>query len=130
MKNKKLILAVVALVVVAAVLLGVYFATRPKTTQGAKTFTVTVIHADQSEKTFTYHTDEEYLGAVLMAEGLVQGTEGQYGLMIDTVDGEKAVWEESGAYWALYVGEEYAMTGVDQTPVNDGDSFKLVYTVG
>ena len=130
MKNKKIILALVALVVLAAIVLGVYFATRPQTAQGAKTITVTVVHADGSVKDFTYHTDEEYLGAVLGAEGLVEGDDSEYGLMIHTVDGEKASWEENGAYWALYVGEEYAMTGVDSTPVSDGDTFKLAYTIG
>ena len=130
MKNKKIILALVALVVLAAIVLGVYFATRPQTAQGAKTITVTVVHADGSVKDFTYHTDEEYLGAVLVAEGLVEGDDSEYGLMIHTVDGEKASWEENGAYWALYVGEEYAMTGVDATPVSDGDTFKLAYTIG
>ena len=133
MKNKKLILAVVALVAVVAILLGVYLATRPATTQGAKTISVTVVHADGSTKNFEYHTDEEFLGPVLLAEGLVIGNEGPYGLEIKSVDGEEAVWkagESHGAYWALYVGEEYAMSGADTTPIADGDTFKLVYTVG
>lgn len=129
-KNTKIIIAVVVLVVVIAALLGVYAATRPETTQGAKTFTVEVIHSDGSSKTFTYHTDEEYLGAVLLAEGLIAGEPGPYGLTLLTVDGEDAIWEESGAYWALYIGEGYANTGVDDTPVNDGDAFKLEYTRG
>lgn len=128
-KNTKLILGVVVLVVVIAALLGVYAATRPETTQGAKTFAVEVIHADGSSKIFTYHTDEEYLGAVLLAEGLIEGEEGPYGLTIYVVDGERAVWEENGAYWAIFVNGEYGMTGVDTTPVNDGDSFSLVYSV-
>ena len=72
-KNTKLIIGIVALVVVIAVLLGVYLATRPETTQGAKTFTVEVVHSDGTAKTFTYHTDEEYLGDVLLAEGLIEG---------------------------------------------------------
>lgn len=130
MKNKKLIVAVAALAVVIALLLGIYFATRPETSAGAKEITVTVIHADGAEKVFTYQTDEEYLGAVLIAEGLIEGDMGDYGMMIHTVDSEKAVWEENGAYWALYVGEEYGTTGVDTTPIADGDSFKLVYTLG
>ena len=40
------------------------------------------------------------------------------------------VYETDGAYWAFYVGDEYASLGVDQTPIADGDSFSLVYTVG
>lgn len=48
-----------------------------------------VVHKDESTKTFTYHTDAEYLGEVLLAEGLVEGDESEYGLMITTVDGEQ-----------------------------------------
>ena len=130
MKNKKLLIAAVAVVAVIAIMLGVYFATRPETTQGSKTFTVTVVHADGSSKDFTFSTDEEYLGPVLLEEGLITGSEGPYGLVIEAVDGETASWEENQSYWALYIGEEYATTGVDSTPVNDGDSFKLEYTLG
>lgn len=128
MKNKKWILAVVALALVAALFVGIYLATRPETTQGSKTYTVTVVHADGSVKEFTYHTDEEYLGAALLAEGLITGFESQYGLTVESVDGETAIWDTDKAYWSLYIGEEYAMTGVSTTPVNDGDSFKWVYT--
>lgn len=130
MKNKKLIVAAVALVVCIAVVLGIWIANRPETTEGSKTFTVTVIHEDGTTKDFTYSTDEEYLGAALVAEGLIAGEEGPYGLTVITVDGENAVWETDSAYWALYTGEEYATTGVDSTPVNDGDSFTLAYTNG
>lgn len=130
MKNKKLVIAVVALVAVVAILMGVYFATRPATSQGAKAITVTVVHSDGSEKVFTYRTDEAFLGPVILGEGLVVGEQGPYGLMISAVDGETAVYETDGAYWALFVGEEYAMSGADTTPIADGDTFKLVYTVG
>lgn len=130
MKNKKMILAAVALVVLIAFFAGIYLATRPETTAGMKQYTVAVVHADGTETVFTYQTTEEYLGAALLAEGLIAGENGSYGLMVETVDGERAVYEADGAYWALYVGEEYAMQGIDLTPVNDGDSFRLVYTIG
>ena len=52
-KNTKLILAVAAVAALIAILLGVWFATRPETTQGAKTITVEVVHKDGSTKTFT-----------------------------------------------------------------------------
>ena len=130
MKNKKLIVIALALVVLMGALLGVYMATRPETAAGAKTITVTVVHADGSSKDFTYHTDEEYLGPVLTTEGLVVGEMGPYGLMISAVDGEEAVWEVNSAYWALFVGEEYATSGADTTPVYDGSAFKLEYTIG
>lgn len=129
MKNKKLILALAALVVVIGILACVYFATRPATQEGAKAYTVSVTHADGTVKDFSYRTDEEFLGAALQAEGLIQGTVGEFGLYVDTVDGETADYSKDGSYWALYEGEEYAMQGIDQTPVTDGGVYKLVYTV-
>lgn len=125
--NKKIILAIVALVAVIGILLGVYFATRPETQQGTKQITVLVIHKDGTEKTFTYHTDEEYLDKVLLTEGLIEGYEGEFGFVIEKVDGEAAMWETDSAYWSLYVGQEYATTGISSTPVYDGSAFKLVY---
>lgn len=130
MKNKKMIIAVIALAAVVAILLGVFFATRPETSAGKKEYTVTVVHGDGSTNQYTYTTEEEYLGDALVAEGLLQGDITEYGLTVHTVDGEKASWEENQSYWALYIGEEYATTGVSQVPVNDGDSFKWVYTIG
>lgn len=129
-KNTKLILAAIAVLVVVALFAGIFIATRPDTTEGAKTITVDVVHSDGSEKTFTYHTDAAYLGEVVQAEGLVSGEMGDYGLYILVVDGEEAIYEESGAYWAFYQGTEYASLSADQTPINDGDEFSFVYTVG
>ena len=128
-KNKKLILAALAIVVIAIAMAVIYVSTRPEAADGSKTFTVEVIHSDGSKKTFTYQTDAGYLGEVLQAEGLIAGHVDQFGLYIDTVDGEDAVYEEDSAYWALYVGEEYASQGIDQTPITDGGAFSLVYTV-
>lgn len=128
MKNKNILIAVVALVAVVGVLLGVYFATREKPVEGAKEITVTVVHSDGTEKDFVYRTDAEYLGEVLVSEGLVRNDQGAYGLYIQVVDGEQAIYEIDNAYWSLYIGEEMATTGADQTVIHDGDTFKLVYT--
>ena len=130
MKNKKILIAAIVIVALIAVMAGVYFAARPAVAEGAKTISVTVVHADGSEKQFQYRTDEEYLGPVLLAEGLAEGEDGPYGLTIYVVDGEKADWNENQSYWALFVGEEYASTGADTTSIKDGDSFKLVYSIG
>ena len=125
--KKQWILIAAAIVLVMALLLGVYFITRPPVQEGSKTITVIVVHKDGTEKTFTYHTDEEYLDKVLIAEGLMEGHEDQYGMVIDKVDGEEAIWERDSAYWSLYVGEEYATTGISLTPIYDGSTYKLVY---
>ena len=126
-KNTQIVLAIVALVAVIGIFLGVYFATRPEVQTGGKEITVVVVHKDGSQKTFTYHTDEEFLDKALIAEGLIEGYNDQYGFVIEKVDGEAAVWETDSAYWSLYIGEEYATTGISTTPVYDGSTFKLVY---
>ena len=130
MKNKKQLLSVIALGLVVALLLGVYIVTRPGGILGPKEITVTVVHKDGSEKEFVYHTDEEYLGPVLLSEGLVEGEQGPYGLYIKVVDGVTADFDVDQSYWSLYVGQEPAMQGADTTPIADGDSFRLVYTIG
>ena len=128
--NKKIWSAGIAIVAVAALMLGVFFITREKAEEGSKEITVTVVHKDGREKTITYHTDEEHLGPVLLNEGLVEGEAGPYGLYIKVVDNEQAIYELDSAYWALYVGEEAAVAGADSIVIHDGDTFKLVYTIG
>ncbi len=93
-----------------------------------KKFSVTVVHADGSENVFTYETTEENVGPVLEEAGLIKGNAGPYGLEITEVDGETAVYATDKAYWAVYVGEEYALSGIDTTPATDGGVYKLVYT--
>lgn len=113
---------------------GTTAGTTEATTQGTTEdsalmkFTVTVVHADGTSKDFTYETDEEFVGPVLEKAGLIKGNAGPYGMEITEVDGEKAVYEEDKAYWAVYEGEEYALQGIDTTPVKDGGVYKLVYT--
>ena len=129
MKNKKLIIAVIAVIAVIGIMAGVWFATRPEAQEGQKSITVIVVHADESQKTFEYNTDAEKLGAFLEEKGLIS-SEGADAGMFHTVDGEKADWNENQSYWAFYIGEEYAMTGIYDTTVTDGAVYKLVYTIG
>ena len=126
MNNKKIIIAIVAVVAVIGIMLGVWQATRPEVQQGSKAITIVVIHKDGTEKSVEYHTDAEYLAEVLLAENLVTGSEGEFGLIIESVDGETADWTE-GVLWAIYIGEESATLGASSIPVTDGGVYKLVY---
>ena len=107
MNNKKLILVLVALVLVVGIFAGVWFATRPQSVEGSKTFTVQIVHSDKAEKTLTFTTDAEKLGAFLEEKGLIDSQGADAG-MFHTVDGEKADWSVNQSYWAFYEGEEYA----------------------
>ena len=130
MKKKGTLIAGVLLVLVCVLAGVIAIKFKPQTAAGDKNITVIVVHGDGSEKEFAYQTDEEYLGPVILGEGLVVGEQGPYGLMISAVDGEEASWEKNQSYWALHIGTEYATTGADTTPIADGDMFSLVYTIG
>ncbi len=93
--------------------------------EGEKEFTLVVTHANGEEKSFNVKTDKATVGDALLEEGLISGSEGSYGLMIETVDGETVTFDKDGKYWAFYIGEEYAMTGVDSTDITDGQEYAL-----
>ena len=127
-KQTKIILGVVALVAVAAILLGVYFGTRPDVQEGAKALTITVVHGDGSEKAFDVHTDQEYLEGALLENEIVADNQTEYGLYILTADGE-TVDERNQEWWCITKGE-LLMTGAGETAISDGEHYELTFTVG
>lgn len=128
--KKKQVFALTGLLLAVAVMLGVWFAAKEKPQEGMKHITVEVVHGNGTTNTFTYDTDEEYLGALLKEKGLIAGTEDQYGIFVDTVDGEKAVYAENGSWWQFSCNGESAQTGVDQTLIADGSVYTWTYTIG
>ena len=92
--------------------------------EGAVEFLFTVVDKDGNETVFEVHTDKEIVGDVLLEEGLIAGEEGQYGLYVKTVNGITADYDTDGTYWAFYIDNEYAMSGVDTTAIKEG----TVYT--
>ena len=136
--NKKTIIALIVFVAVLALVVGIYFATRPKTepktdtTEGTAvgtTFTLIVVHGDNSEKTFTITSEKPYLSGALIDEGIITD-EGLETGMYFTVDGETSSWEENQSYWAFYIGDAYANYGMNDAPIEEGAVYKLVYTIG
>lgn len=126
--NKKLLAGVLALVLVVAALIGIYFATRPATSATDKTITATVV-ANGEEEAFTIHTDEEYLRGALESIDLIAGEESEYGLFVTTVNGITAD-DANQEWWCFTKGGESLNTGVDSTPIADGDAFEITLTVG
>ena len=127
MNNKKLVLAAVALVAVIALFAGIWFVTRPEGTAGEKSFTLTVIHKDGTEKVFHLTSSEEFLAPALVAEGII--VESDSPGMYNTVDGETADYSADQGFWCFYIDEESAMIGMNDAPLTDGGTFKLVYTI-
>ena len=94
--------------------------------EGEKLFHLKVTFADGEVSLYEVHTDAETVGAALTALGLIAGEGGLY----DTVCGKTLSWEADHMYWAFYIGEDYAMTGLDDTPIDPDGSYALVATAG
>lgn len=129
--NKKVLIGAAALIAVVAVLAVVFFVFREKPVQGHKNITIEVIDNTQSSMVYEVHTDAEYLRqAMEEAKGLeFSGTESEYGLMIETVNGVTPDYSVDGAYWSFYVNGDYCNYGVDSQPIEDGDAFVIKYEV-
>lgn len=129
--NKKVVIGIIALVVLIAALAGVYFAFSAKPVAGSKAITIEVVNGAQESTVYDVQTDAEYLRqAMEEADGLTfSGTESEFGLMVDTVNGERADYTLDGAYWSFSVNGEYCNYGIDSQPVLDGDAFAITYTL-
>ncbi len=130
MKKSKVI-GVIVLVVLVAAMAVAYVSFSEKPTQGEKQVTIEVITADETSSLYEVLTDGEYLiDAMNEADGLTfEGVEGQYGVSISHINGVRADYVLDGAYWAFFVNEEYCNYGVSEQPIEDGDEFRIVYTL-
>lgn len=128
----KLILGISILAVLVGLFLVLWSVFGPKTTEGSKTVSLSVVAEDGEETTYDAKTDALVLQELmdeLKEDGLTySGTESEYGLMVDTVNGVRADYTLDGAYWSFYVNDEYCNYGISEQPVNDGDDFSIVYT--
>ena len=96
----------------------------------AASFKVVVTDLEGNETAFEYSSNAASVGEALVAEGLIEGHETQYGLYIDTVNGITADWDNDQTYWAFYVNGEYAATGIDTSTIVANTTYGLVLTQG
>ena len=146
-KQTKIVSLILALIITACALLG---CSRPATEgprdnategiwdnatytedavigEGAITVRVSVTAEDKTVL-LTVKTDKTVLGDALMEYGLIAGEEGAYGLYVKTVNGILADYDTDRYYWGFYQNGEYMLTGVDTTPIADGEAYELVRT--
>lgn len=93
--------------------------------EGNTEFAFTVVNADKSVKNYTVKTDSKYVGEALVDLKLIEGEDSDYGLYVKTVDGTTLDFNTDGMYWAFYVNDKYANTGVDKTEITDGESYSF-----
>ena len=127
MKNKKLVLAMSAgLIILIALFSALFILSRPNTEQGSKQIGVTVVFADKSEKEYTIKTDAEYLADALLEEKIIEekSKDGMY----TVIAGERADYTLDGSWWCLSVNGEMASVGINDQPITDGENYELTNT--
>ena len=127
--SKKGLIALVVVLVLAVAALVIRQVNKPAAQKGGKEITVNIDHLNGDDTSYTISTDEEYLRGALEQENLIEGTESEYGLYVQTVDGETAD-ESKQEWWGYSVNGEFAELGVDSQPVADGDVYDFVLNVG
>lgn len=129
MKNFRKILALLLAVMMIA-LSCLFVACGEKEVEKKYSITVIVVNDKAEEKTFNIKTDRENLADALLDEKLVSGSDSEWGLMIDTVDGLKADFAANKSWWALYDGDKMSEVGASSLQLKDGGVYKFVYTIG
>jgi hypothetical protein len=86
------------------------------------------VEAEDKAVTLTVNTDAATVGAALLENGIVSGDDSEYGLYIKTVNGILADYSVDQSYWAFYIDDNMAATGVDGAELDESVLYRLVYT--
>lgn len=128
-KTRRNIIAAAILIILVVAALLIYNTCKPVGQEGSKALVVTVVHGDGTSKEFRIATDAEYLRGALEEQKLIEGSESEYGMYVTVVDGETAD-ESLQQWWCFTKDGEMLMTGVDTTPIADGEHYEITLTVG
>ena len=132
MKQSKILKPIIASAILIIVVVAMFFAyqnLKPQAIQGSKKIVVEVVVPNEKSKEFTLHTDAKYLRQPLEDKKLIKGKESDYGLFIQEVNGLKAN-ESKQEWWCVTKSGETVNTGVDTTPIADGDHFEITLKTG
>ena len=93
--------------------------------EGETAFVLEVTDKQGTKTCFNVKTDKTTVGEALLEEEIIAGEQGAYGLYVKTVNGVTCDFDADGYYWAFYINGEYAMTGVDATNIEQGQTYEL-----
>lgn len=128
--NKK-ILAFAGMGVLIILMLGIYLRFRPQTVGGNKEIQIEIVYPDQNTEEFILYTEKGYLEEAISecSDIVIEGNRTpQFGLMIEVVNGVRAVYEKDHAYWGIQLNGSPCSYGISQQPIQDGERYQLVYT--
>lgn len=120
-----------AAIAVLALLLVIYNLVKPVPMAGTKTITIDVIYENGQSEHFQTTTDAQFLlDAIEGIPGLkIEGiSQEDFGLLVTTINGVRAIAQTDGAYWALFLDDELCSYGVSQQAIKDGEHYSFQYT--
>ncbi len=89
------------------------------------TFTFEAYDKEGKATSFTVTTNKATVGEALQEKEIIAGEEGPYGLYVKTVNGISLDYETDGMYWAFYENGNYAVNGVDKTPIDPAVTYSF-----
>jgi len=96
--------------------------------EGKTAFYFNVTDLEGKVTKFLIKTDKTVVGDALLELKLITGENGAYGLYVKSVNGITADYDKDKAYWAFYIGDQYASTGVDATKITENATYGFVMT--
>lgn len=115
----------------AVLLISVVLLTACQSNTGSKCVEIEVVYADENvEEVVSVCTDVETVEELLTEQEEVEVdlTESSMGSYVSGMAGYNFEEEGLSLYWAIYVNGEYAMVGISELLVNDGDVYKFEAT--
>jgi hypothetical protein len=131
-QNKNLLKSFIAfglLAVIAIAMIFAYSQYKQNSVKGAKEIVIEISTPDEGSKEFTFNTDAEFLGQLLEEEDLAKGTVSEYGLFITEVNGRVAD-DTKQEWWCITKDGADVFTGVEVTPIADGEHYEMTLKVG
>ena len=128
---KKKIIAIISVIVIFGLLYAGYQAfLAPKGTEGSKEVTIQIVIENENiDETFTFKTDHEFLTDLIKEKQEELGASYEsfdFGTMITGMMNYTA--DPNSEFFQFEINGEVAMAGTDDTPIQDGDSYKFVLT--
>lgn len=126
-KKNDIMIPIIATFVVAllmTVMLIVYYGNKPLAQKGSKRIVIEVVIPDEKPHEYEMYTDAEYLGEALKETNFIKGNTTDLGFYVTEVKGRTAD-DSKNEWWCLTKGGEDVYTGVDLTPIYDGDHYEF-----
>lgn len=129
-KKKKITLISVFVAVVAVAAIVAVVLNQKSTTAGMKNFKVQIVsERDGYDQTTDCKSDAEFLGEFLRTFEGCEYQESDYGIYVTGFDGMKEDLDNQ-YWWYISVNGEAAVTGADEIPLQDGDTYSFTLKQG